>query len=69
MPHRRTHGRSDVPDRHGQEDAGEVIQFLRGTSRPSTAGKEARIQTGALPAVGWSVLLFGDLFFWCLNRE
>ena len=27
------------------------------TSSSSTAGKEARIQTGALPAVGWSVLL------------
>ncbi len=27
------------------------------TSSSSTAGREARIQTGALPAVGWSDLL------------
>ena len=31
--------------------------FLCRTSSSSTAGREARIQTGALPAVGWSVLL------------
>lgn len=27
------------------------------TSSSSTAGREARIQTGTLPAVGWSILL------------
>ena len=31
------------------------------TYRPSTAGMEARIQTGALPAVGWSALFAVDL--------
>ncbi|MEO8613802.1 MAG: hypothetical protein ABI600_01565, partial [Luteolibacter sp.] len=30
--------------------------FFERTSSSSTAGREARIQTGALPAVGWSVL-------------
>ena len=30
--------------------------FFCTTSSSSTAGREARIQTGALPAVGWSSL-------------
>ena len=33
------------------------LMFLCLTSRPSTAGMEARIQIGALPAVGCAVLL------------
>ena len=34
-----------------------LLPFLKRTSNSSTAGIEARIQTGALPAVGWSGLL------------
>ena len=34
--------------------------FSELTSSSSTAGREAQIQTGALPAVGWSGL-FADL--------
>jgi hypothetical protein len=32
------------------------VIFFSPMSSSSTAGMEARIQTGALPAVGWSVL-------------
>ena len=37
--------------------AAKALAFMFLPSSSSTAGKEARIQTGALPAVGWSVLL------------
>ena len=40
-----------------------ILDFISyRTSSSSTAGREARIQTGALPAVGWSVLLGFFLF-------
>jgi hypothetical protein len=38
---RRPHGRSDVPDRHGQEDAGEVNENMRGVR-----GTKGRITLG-----------------------
>jgi hypothetical protein len=51
--------------RKAVEEKNGLGQIAR-TSSSSTAGMEARIQTGALPAVGWSVL-FAVLVVWGLS--
>lgn len=46
-----------------------MVEFVFSrTSSSSTAVKEARIQTGAFPAVGWSVLLADWFSCWAANH-
>jgi hypothetical protein len=49
---------AELRERFADDVTQERVRELQAwrTSSSSTAGREARIQTGALPAVGWSVL-------------